>query len=392
MFRNRKYLNHIFTCLAVFALSGGFHTAAASTSASPTAQKMVETPPAAPKRMVVRQGEISYENATITEDATWRGTVTVRGSLVISAHTTVRIEPGTVVRFTRSAILRQTPRMVVMGRLHCSGKPDKPVLFTSNSADAISGEWGGILFLSTEKRNLLEHFQIEGADVALEAHHSNLQINGGRILNSGIGVLLHDSTANLASLHIGKTETGLEAHNSEVDLRDVVMDDNRSGLIAVNTNLTAASIKVGRSRQYGMSVEECRIRIRSSEFADNNVGAIIKGGEGQLFRSRFVRNRELALSMAGARVKVNSSLFADNLGDAVKVADRRSLIYGSAFTNNAGYNLINSGSESIVAIQNWWGSKEESQISEKLSDSARNSRSGQIIRSPWLLQKPSLLP
>lgn len=344
------------------------------------------------QKVVSRHGDLSYENATISEDVTWHGTVFVRGALLVSSQATVRIQPGTVVRFAKSAISRQAPRMVVMGRLHCEGRRDKPVLFTTDSVEAARGEWGGILFLNTEKKNQLEHFQIEGADIALEAHHSNLLVNGGLIKNSLNGIFLYDSNANLSGLSISNTETGLEINNSEADLREVVLSGNRKGLVAVNSSLTAVSTRIKGSLHYGMSLSECRLKIRSSDFAENTVGAIIRGGEGQLLRTRFVKNRELALDLAGARIRVNSSTFVGNQRDAVKVADNRSILYGNAFIGNIGNNLVNSGADRLVAIQNWWGSREESHISEKLLDKSTNTRPGRIIFSPWLMEKPSTLP
>ena len=342
--------------------------------------------------MVVKQGDISYENATLTEDVTWRGTVVIRGVLVVSPQTTVRIEPGTVIRFNKSAILRQTPRMVVMGRLQCNGKPDKPVVFTSSNPEAAKGDWGGLLFIATEKRNQMEHFRIEGADTAIEAHYSHLTINGSNIRSSGTGILLHDSVSNLSQIDINGLDTALEVHNSEIDLREGVVSNNNKGIVAKASTIAVTSVSINESKLQGLVTDECRVRIRSCEFSGNAFGASFKGGEGQVFWSRFINNRELGLELTEARIKVSNSLFSMNQRDGIKVNDSRSLIFGNSFIKNAGYNLVNASKENVVAVQNWWDSKDESDITEKIFDAGKNKQSGRVVISPWLMQKPSLLP
>ncbi len=383
LFSTKTYLSTMLICLLVLITYGFAHSADASVADSLSAGKL---------RMVVRQGDVSYENATLTEDVTWRGTVVIRGALVISPQATVRIEPGTVIRFYKSAILRQSPRMVIMGRLQCSGTSDKPVVFTSANTEAAKGDWGGLLFIATEKRNQMDHFRIEGADTAIEAHYSHLTVNGANIRTSGTGIILHDSVINLLNINMNGLDTALEAHNSEVDLRDGTISNNNKGIVARTSTIAATSIIVSGSKLQGVVTDECRIRIRSCEFSGNTIGASFTGGEGQVFWSRFINNRELGLELTGARIKVSNSLFSANLCDGIKVNDSRSLIFGNSFIQNGGYNLINASKDNIVAVQNWWDSTEESAISKKIADTVKNLQSGRVMISPWLMQKPSLLP
>jgi hypothetical protein len=343
------------------------------------------------KHVQVKPGDKSYENTTINEDVNWSGSVHIRGFLVISPQATVRIDPGTIVRFSNSPIINQKPRMVVMGRLHCNGTQEKPVLITSSRNTAAKGEWGGILFLSTEKKNQLDHVRIEAADIAIEGHSSNLIINNAMISKSGIGLLLYDCFANLGRLKISQTETALQLHNSEVELKNATLAENGMGITATASSLAATAVRLHQNSRYGMLLDDCRIRISSADFTDNALGVIIIGGEGQLFRSRFIRNRGLALELAGARLKVNNTVFADNMSDSVTVLDRRSILYENSFSGNSGFNLVNRGSEQVIAVQNWWGSSEEKQILKKISNQVGSSGSGRVVISPWLYEKPSRL-
>lgn len=346
-----------------------------------------------PERLpVVTQGDISYENATITEDVTWSGSVLVRGYLVIAAPATVRIEPGTVVRFMKSPLLRQTPRLVVMGRLQCNGAAGRPVLFTPNVSGAERGEWGGILFLSSEKRNQLDHVRIEGASAGIEASFSTLFASDLGISRSTVAMLLRDSSARLARTTVTDCETGLEALDSEVDLRESSLVNNRRAITGRRSTLILLSVSLRENEQSGITAADCRIRLSSCQLVKNGGGAHLAESEGQITGTRFVANRGVGLDLVATRLKVHRNLFADTSGDGMRVNDGRSLIWGNSFVGNSGYNLALTGHDRVIAVGNWWGGASERFIAKKLLDAAKDPRSGQIVFFPWLPEKPAELP
>ena len=341
---------------------------------------------------VVTQGDISYENSTLTEDVNWRGTVLIRGWLVIASKATVRIEPGTVVRFMKSPILRQAPVLVVQGRIQCNGTPDSPVLFTSNFSEVAKGDWGGILLLSSGKRNQFENIRIEGAITGIEAHFSTLVVKGAMITRSTTGMLLRDGTSTLTSVTVNGCETGIESHDSEVELRESSLVDNRRGVVAHNSTLVLLSVSVRNSIDQGVIADQCRIRFSSCDLSDNGGGTRISGGEGQISETRFTRNRGAGLHLSGARIRIHRSLFAETVGDGIRMDDGRSVIWNCIFSGNSGYNLVNAGQDEISAVQNWWGSNQEDAICAKLSGISQDVRKGRITIAPWLQEKPEALP
>jgi hypothetical protein len=358
----------------------------------------VATLPAAVEPPSISRQEASpitaaYENATITEDVTWRGTVVIKGALTVAPQATLRIEPGAEIRFSPAKGSRQLPRLVVMGRIQAVGTLDRPILFSPVTAAAAKrGDWGGILLLSSEKRNQLEQCRIEGAETALEGRFSGFSARSLFISASTTGLLLRDSTCNLTASGISGCETGIEAHDSEIELRDTAVAQNRRGLALFRTSTVLSSVTITGNNQIGLLSEECRLKLSSCEVSANRVGAQIKGGEGQLVMSRFVRNVETALHLAGARLKVSRCLFNDNLRDGLRLEDNRSTIWGNSFSGNGNYNLVNAGTETVTAVQNWWGANDELSITAKLPDSVRDGRYGKVTIFPWLLEKPALLP
>ena len=138
---------------------------------------LITIPPA------VAQATSVCDGVVLTEDVTWRGSMLVRGSVVVGPHATLRIEPGTVVRFAVSAD-QQLPILVVQGRLHAAGTSELPIVLTSDHSMPTRGCWGGIVLLSTEKNNLLEGCRIEYAETGIDIRFSNVTLNSVSILHA----------------------------------------------------------------------------------------------------------------------------------------------------------------------------------------------------------------
>jgi hypothetical protein len=334
-----------------------------------------------------------YENATLTEDVTLRGTVAVTGALVIAPQATLRIEPGAVVHFLPARGSRQSPRLVVMGRIQAVGSPDHPITFSGNSAGpAKSGAWAGILLLSSEKRNQLEHCRIEGAETGLAVRFSTFSAKALSVSSATAGIVLHDSTATVTSSLVSGCQTGVEAHDSEVELRESSVVQNRKGLALFRSSVVLSTVTMTGNRQFGILSEECRLKLTSCEFSGSAIGARISGGEGQVLLSRFIGNLETALHLSAARLKISRCQISDNLRDGVKLEDGRATLWGNQFSGNGGYNLVVAGHESVTAVQNWWGASDETSVLLKIYNAGRDGRFGEIQIFPWLAKKPTQLP
>lgn len=334
----------------------------------------------------------AYENVTLVEDTSWHGTIIVKGSLVVSSQTTLRIDPGTVIRFMAIKGSRQLPRLVVMGRIQSIGTAEQPILFAPNHAQSSKGDWGGLQLLSSEKRNRFEYCRIEGAETALEGRFSTVTAKALSITRSTTGCLLRDTIATLIAPNINACDTGLEVHDSELELRDATLAANRRGMLLYRSAVVMSSTTVNGSSQQGIVTDDCRLKFSSCEFSDNAVGAQISGGEGQIFLSRFMRNRETALHLSAARVKISRCQISNNVRDGVKLEDDRAALWGNSISDNGGYNLVYSGRDTLNATQNWWGSSDELYITAKLSAAASSLRAAAVNVFPWLLEKPPIFP
>jgi hypothetical protein len=348
--------------------------------------------PAPFRKAVSAKADKTYENATLTEDVTWRGTVLIKGYLVVAPQATLRIEPGTNVRFARVGKGLREARLVIMGRIQSVGTAERPILFASDAVTSVKGDWAGILLLSTEKNNQFEQTAIEGADSGMEARFSNFIAKSTRIILSHTGLILHDSVATIESGSFSACDTGIEVHDSEFEIRNSSVSSNRTGMVLYRSSLVMAATGLTDNEEQGMQAEECRLRLNTCDLSGNAVGAWVKGGEGQVFMTRFMRNKEIALHLVATRLKVNRSVIAENGRVGLRVEDGRSTVWGCDISANRSYNLYNSGDESVSAVQNWWGTDNENAISAKIFDSSSDTGPTLVQVLPWLYDRPSVLP
>lgn len=373
-----RYQRHLFSVLLLFL---SIILSDAPVQAEPSSQSQTR-----------RQGDISYQDTTLTEDVTWRGTVLIRGYLVIAPQTTLRIEPGTVVQFASPAGSRLQSRLLVMGRIQAGGTADRPIHFISRQGKATKGSWGGIQLLNSEKRNQIEHCRIDGAECGIDSRFSSLTIKGLNVINSNSGILLRDSNAGISAATVTQCENGIEVYDSELELREASFSENRTGMQLARSSIAMSSVSVKGNLQKGIISDDCRIRINSCEVVGNAVGVQIKGGEGQLFMSRFARNRDTALNLSSARLKINRCRIIDNARDGMTVEDGRVIAWGNDFSGNGGYNLVHTGRETSGFSLNWWGSGDESAIMAKISISSGAQNASALNVYPWLSEKPAALP
>jgi hypothetical protein len=333
-----------------------------------------------------------YDGTTLTEDVTWRGTVLVKGYVVVAPHATLRIEAGTVVRFAPPVSKNRSSRLIVQGRIQGIGTVSSPILMTSGQTKPARGDWGGIFLVGTEKRNTLEQCRIEYADSGIDARYSSINLKMVSITKSNRAILAHDAVVQMLGGTVADSQTGIEAHDSEFEVQDAIISDCQRGLVMNRSSLGISSVKVTDNKLSGLLSDDCRVKITSGEFSENGIGASFKGGEGQIQTTSFIRNLVAALHLQGTRMKIQRCRFSDNSRDAIRTEDGLALLSGNTFTSNKGFNIYNAGRENANAELNWWGSADQSVIVEKIHDSVRDPRSGTVQVFPWLTEKPPFMP
>jgi hypothetical protein len=333
---------------------------------------------------------VQPDGTVLTEDTTWRGSIYVKGSVVIAPQATLRIDPGTVIRFSTAFGTSSSSQLIIQGRIQAIGTAEQPIVMTSDSSRPQRGAWGGIVFLATEKKNLIEQCRIENADTGLALFFSSLSLKAVSIVRAHTAVKARDSLLQISGGALSESDIGLDVNDSELEARDMTVSSCRKGCVLHRSAVAFSSVSILKNTFVGMEAEECRLKIFSGTVAENALGATFIGGEGQILATRFMRNSGTALQLSTARLKIQRCRFDDNRQDAVRLEDGRALLFNNSFSSNGGYNLYNAGSEEVNARLNWWGSAAKPAIMSKIFDAATTPATGRVLLFPWLLEKPSL--
>lgn len=343
-------------------------------------------------RTVITKADTVLEGRVITEDLTLRGTVLVRGSLAIAPQATLRLEAGTEVRFAPALNSQEKPLLLVLGRLVVQGTPQRPVHLGAAYDQPVAGDWGGVLLLSTEKKNSLEQCRITGAQAGITARYSQFSATGLQVSHCLVGVSLYDSVAVLSRPDIQRCDVGVRLADSEMELKDGTVRENRLGVLAQRSALVAGGLVVRNNSQEGLVFEQARFRISNSTLTENRSGIQVVGGEGLVALSRMSANREQGAAVRDARIRITDSRFTDNGGSGLLVEDVRGSATGSSFVNNGKFQVERQGREPFSAPLNWWGTTDERKVSDGIHDAGRASGQNLLQYLPLLSAAPAALP
>lgn len=330
-------------------------TSAAVSATLPPAPAAAVAPsppfPSAPRSEARFTPTLVYQDRVLSEDTVWRGEVLVEGSLTVAPQATLSIEPGTVVRFRRGN--KQTPLLVVQGRLVAVGAKEAPILFTSAFAVPAASDWQGVMLLGSEKKNVLENCRIEGAQSGVEALFSTLAMKNVRVERSATGMRFQDTLLTMEGGGVFDCDLGLSLADSEATLRQASVEGNRQGISAKRSSLYLFEPQISANKA-ALSADDCRLKIQGGSVLGNGSGVTLGGCQGSVVGVLFTRNAEHALSLRGSRLRVNANQISGNGGHGLVVYDGASVAWDNAIYDNAGYDLYNAGTETFRAPGNWW--------------------------------------
>lgn len=331
-----------------------------------------------------------YRDAVLTEDMVWRGEVLVEGGVTVAPQTTLTVAPGTVVRFKKSGAGAKGV-LLVQGRIMVKGTLAKPVLFTANFAEPLAGDWQGVVLLSSEKKNSIEHLRLKGAETGLDAAFSSVTVTNSFFSQCQTGVRLQDTLATLTGGGISSCGLGLALYDSEAELRDASINGNRQGGAVVRTSLALSGSTFDNNTREALIVESSRIRIAGAGFTSNGSGLRLAACDGMVTGSMFRGNAEYGLLLARSRVRVNGNEITGNGTFGLQVEDGQGIAWGNQFAGNGRYDVYNAGTEDFRAIGNWWEVPADA-MGSRIYDRQANAGRGRVYYLPVLQVRPQTVP
>jgi hypothetical protein len=174
----------------------------------------------------------------IDHDTVWSGEVLIEGALLVARTATLRIAPGTVIRFKR--IDRDGDgvgdgELRVLGRIIARGTPDKPIRFMSAEDEPRPGDWSYLLLFTSGEQNVIEHTVVEHAFSGIQVHFSRAIISDSIFRNNNEGIRFGRAELVIVHNEIRNNDVGIRYHRLEgpVEIRDNLITENGVGLFLV---------------------------------------------------------------------------------------------------------------------------------------------------------------
>ncbi|MSR77347.1 MAG: hypothetical protein EXS63_03865 [Candidatus Omnitrophica bacterium] len=203
----------------------------------------------------------NFVSGTLTKDTVWRandGPIIVTNDITVPLGVTLKIEPGTVIKFVKNSALR------INGVLNARGTDDRKIIFTSLEATPKKSDWTGIILTG--------------------ANASASQITYAKIEYSKFGIGMTDTSPTISHVTSllnaqGFTMTG----NSAPNLTHVVTSNN----------------------DYGLALFGSHPFITNSQVINNGAGIYLSPSKGVdpkpvMSRSSIYNNTEYNLELAGS--------------------------------------------------------------------------------------------
>ncbi|MBU1255428.1 right-handed parallel beta-helix repeat-containing protein [Patescibacteria group bacterium] len=245
-------------------------------------------------------------------DQVWSGEIYVSGPLVIVPWVTLKIEPGTVVKFKHSRDYKNPLRggLIIKGTLQAIGTPEQPIWFTSDAPEPINGDWESI-FITSQKENIIKYAIVEYAQLGInfwtasgEVSHSiirwvnseciymersNPVIEYNTIYNCGYnGIALeqfnYDVKIRYNKIFDNLYNTGIHGEATEVEIEGNIVKNNKFGITF--DDFSEAVIKnnlIENNSEEGIRLmNSCQAEVYSNLIKNNGLGISCDLGDSQI--------------------------------------------------------------------------------------------------------------
>jgi len=193
--------------------------------------------PLAPVTVVQR-----FQDAVLTSDTVWRGSILIDGQVMVAKGVTLTIEPGTDIAFVRKDLNQDglgDGTLIIEGRLKALGTRAQPIRFRSAAADPQPGDWLEI-HSDFSKEIHLRYCEIRDSAYTLHAHFTRGIVEDCHIHHNIDGCRLGEATFtlrhNLIEHNQGK---GINYRNATVEIRRNIIRHNGAGIFLFESDRTS---------------------------------------------------------------------------------------------------------------------------------------------------------
>ena len=318
-------------------------------------------------------------NGIITQDTTWTKTnspYSLTGPVGVREGVTLTIEPGTTVNLNQYSMVVNgtlTAKGTSNDKIQINGIDGSPPGIPLGSSLAISVTYG----ITGYGVGIFENVVINSVRVAITGTINNCTING--YVSVGQSSIISNS-------HV----TGLifAGGNSQV-FSNVI-----SGGIQVEYDSPIISNNVISGDGIGSGIWSYlseNVVISGNTITGCNQGIFAQGGNGIINENYIAFNTNGITINYGATVIVQKNTIEKNQAGLQVTSDASPTIRNNNLQNNS-YNIYLSTSSNINAADNWWGTTNETAISQTIHDNKNDFNLGTVTFIPFLTLPNSEAP
>lgn len=193
-------------------------------------------------------GGIMYKNQI------WSGEILVTEQVVVPYFVTLKIEPGTKVKFMHYRGYKEPGKKVGLdiyhGTLKAIGTKDKQIWFTSDASFPINGDWLGI-YITNSYKSKLDHVIVEFGEMGIMQFDSSVPVTNSivRWVNAeGLyAERSHPIFINNTLYGNGYHEIALEQYNKDVIIKNNIF---RDGHVALHHEMSSSDIEGNYFKNY----------------------------------------------------------------------------------------------------------------------------------------------
>lgn len=182
------------------------------------------------------------QDAVLTTDTVWRGSILIDGQVLVAKGVTLSIEPGTDIAFVprdRNQDGLGDGTLIIEGRLKALGTRAQPIRFRSAAADPQPGDWLEI-HSDFSKEIHLRYCEIRDSAYTLHAHFTRGIVEDSHIHRNIDGCRLGEATFTLQHNLIENNQgKGINFRNATVTIRRNIIRGNGSGIFLFESDRTS---------------------------------------------------------------------------------------------------------------------------------------------------------
>lgn len=288
---------------------------------------------------------VEWTRASIDDDVSWSGEISLSQSVAVSPKGTLRILPGTKIRIAAGKGIS----ISVSGRLSIGGRDgNESVLFLPEKPGGARNQWEGIRLVVGEKRTAeLSGFRMEGAREGVSVSEGEVRIRDAAFLGCEAGVranqksrvavdnCLFDGNGNGAIVSLGGEGVFLHSRFTNIQGNGLVADKGAS------FRVIACSFERGKTGIFALTNVPCSVE--GSSFASLEIGVVARqmGKTSVVSHCDFRNNGTGLLSIQFSSVEVSDSMFLENMaGVDVKEFSSPSVRHNRFESNQVAVNLF----------------------------------------------------